>query len=78
MTWVQIISAILLIGCLAAVAYAYAIYPVMIWLMARWFGQHNPPPQLAEYDLPVVTLLIAAHNEESVIGPRLENALALH
>ena len=64
--------------CACGVLYTYAVYPALIWLMARLFGEHKPPTELADEKLPLVTLLIAAHNEESVIGPRIENALTLH
>jgi len=58
-------------------AYAYAGYPALIWVCARWFGRAETPPELDDSELPTITLLIAAHNEQAVIGERLENALAL-
>lgn len=64
-------------GCLALAAYAYLCYPVIIWLCARLFGAIEGPPGADNGELPAITLLIAAHNEETVIGKRLENALAL-
>jgi cellulose synthase/poly-beta-1,6-N-acetylglucosamine synthase-like glycosyltransferase len=59
------------------VVYAYVGYPCFIWLCARLFGRTEAPPELADGELPTMTLLIAAHNEEAVIRQRLENALAL-
>ena len=64
-------------ACAALVVYAYAIYPLVVWALSRQFGQKRQRPALAESDLPTVTLLIAAYNEESVIADRLENALRM-
>jgi cellulose synthase/poly-beta-1,6-N-acetylglucosamine synthase-like glycosyltransferase len=62
--------------CAAAVVYAYAGYPLLIWVLSRLFGQAPQPPAVPEGEWPTASLLIAAFNEESVIGERLENALA--
>ena len=61
----------------ATVAYAYLGYPALIWLCSRMFGRAEPPPPIDDDELPTMTLLIAAHNEQAVIGARLENALSL-
>ena len=62
---------------LAAVFYAYVGYPVVIYLLARAFGRRRTQvAQLSDGELPSASLLIAAHNEESVIEARLQNALA--
>jgi cellulose synthase/poly-beta-1,6-N-acetylglucosamine synthase-like glycosyltransferase len=63
--------------CVALIVYAYAFYPIVVWGLSRLFGRLATSPALAEDDLPSVTLLIAAYNEEQVIAPRIENALAL-
>jgi cellulose synthase/poly-beta-1,6-N-acetylglucosamine synthase-like glycosyltransferase len=64
--------------CVAAVAYAYVLYPLLLWMLARVFGRRaTAPPAPADDGLPSVALLIAAHNEEAIIGERLQNALAL-
>lgn len=60
-----------------AVAYAYAGYPVIIWAAARLFGRSVERHEIvADSDLPRVSLLIVAHNEEAVIDGRIRNALA--
>jgi cellulose synthase/poly-beta-1,6-N-acetylglucosamine synthase-like glycosyltransferase len=60
----------------AAVAYGYVVYPVLIWGLSRVFGRvPQPPANIAEW--PTASSLIAAHNEESVIAERVENALAM-
>jgi cellulose synthase/poly-beta-1,6-N-acetylglucosamine synthase-like glycosyltransferase len=67
---------VILAASLALVGYCYFIYPVVIWICSRLFGRRLDAPKLADDDLPLVTLLIAAHNEERWIGARIENALA--
>ena len=64
-------------ACTAAVAYAYVLYPLVIWSLARCFGQSAIPPEIADVDLPRISLLIAAHDEEAVIEERIKNALAM-
>lgn len=61
----------------SAVLYAYVGYPILIGLAARFFGRHAVPTPLAPAELPRVSLIIAAYNEESVIADRIKNALAL-
>lgn len=63
---------------LCLVAYAYVGYPALIWLAARYFGCVSAPTVLRECELPTISILIAAHNEEAVIAKRLENALAIN
>jgi cellulose synthase/poly-beta-1,6-N-acetylglucosamine synthase-like glycosyltransferase len=64
--------------CVAVVVYAYALYPVVVWGLSRVFGRRPSPPAAdAAAELPTMTVLIAAYNEESVIGQRIENALAM-
>src|SRR5262249_42174124 len=45
--------------------------------LARLFGRRRAVPALRDEDLPTVSLLIAAYNEEAVIEERLLNALAV-
>jgi cellulose synthase/poly-beta-1,6-N-acetylglucosamine synthase-like glycosyltransferase len=63
--------------CAAGVIYAYVGYPIVIWCLARWFGRKATHSNLNEADLPAISLLIAAYNEEHVIEQRIRNALAL-
>ncbi|HEY1922509.1 MAG TPA: glycosyltransferase family 2 protein [Tepidisphaeraceae bacterium] len=63
--------------CVVAVGYAYAVYPSLIYIFSRGFGHPSAPPEMSDADLPTVTLLIAAHNEEAVIEGRIANALEL-
>jgi cellulose synthase/poly-beta-1,6-N-acetylglucosamine synthase-like glycosyltransferase len=58
------------------IIYAYALYPGIVWFLSRCYRPWRCVP--TEVDaLPSISLLIAAHNEEAVIGQRIENALAL-
>jgi cellulose synthase/poly-beta-1,6-N-acetylglucosamine synthase-like glycosyltransferase len=64
-------------ACLGLIAYSYAIYPLLIWACSRLFGRELEASEVAEADLPTVSLLIAAYNEEAEIGARIRNALAM-
>ncbi|WZP01129.1 glycosyltransferase family 2 protein (plasmid) [Isosphaeraceae bacterium EP7] len=63
--------------CAVLVVYAYLGYPVLIWVLARVFGQMPAPPHKDEFEWPSVSLLIPAYNEERVIEERIRNALAM-
>ncbi|HEY7427774.1 MAG TPA: hypothetical protein VH682_26320, partial [Gemmataceae bacterium] len=63
--------------CLAGVCYAYIGYPLVVCCLARWFGRRRHADFLSDEELPMLSLLIAAHNEEAVIDERVRNALAL-
>jgi cellulose synthase/poly-beta-1,6-N-acetylglucosamine synthase-like glycosyltransferase len=76
MSGLESASAILLWGCLGLVAYTYILYAPLIWACAKLFGKVNGPPSGDQAELPSVSLLIAAHDEEAVIDARIRNALA--
>jgi cellulose synthase/poly-beta-1,6-N-acetylglucosamine synthase-like glycosyltransferase len=62
--------------CVSVVLYTYVGYPIAVYIFAAIFGRRvEPPPPSRE--APLVSVLIAAHNEEDVIGERIRNALAL-
>lgn len=63
--------------CAALAFYAYVGYPILIWILARAFGRRVVPPAAGNGDLPTVSLILAAYNEEAVIEDRLRNALAM-
>ena len=77
MTTFQSILAIAFWLSAGVVIYAYLGYPVLVFLLSRLCGRSLAPPILRESDLPTVSLLIAAHNEASIIRERIENALAM-
>lgn len=59
------------------VVYAYALYPVVLSLLAELFGRTTAAP-MGNDQLPFISLLIAAHNEQAVIRERIQNALTLN
>lgn len=60
--------------CVTLIGYVYAGYPALLTVLARL----RPQPLFAPpADLPIVTLLIAAYNEQNVIAAKLSNSLAL-
>src|SRR5688500_13553354 len=56
-----------------AIMYAYFGYPLLIFLLARLVRKSE---KIESYE-PVVTLLIAAYNEESIIEEKIKNSLTL-
>lgn len=63
----------LMLICLTAIAVPFVVYPALIWF--RSLSGFEPPPGGAF--TPSVDLVICAFNEESVIGEKVRNALAL-
>jgi len=59
--------------CVLLIVYAYAIYPLLLWIIARFIPRHRP----YEVFEPQVTLMIAAFNEKDSIASKLENSLSL-
>jgi cellulose synthase/poly-beta-1,6-N-acetylglucosamine synthase-like glycosyltransferase len=62
-------------GSLALIAWTHAGYPAVAAAAA---SRSRYRPRTDDAHLPTVALVIAAHDEERVIGERLENALALN
>jgi cellulose synthase/poly-beta-1,6-N-acetylglucosamine synthase-like glycosyltransferase len=63
---------------LAFILYTYLGYPLLLSLFARLRPlQKTAPVGGSPAELPVVTLLIAAYDEEEVISTKLENSLGL-
>lgn len=59
--------------CFAVCLYIYFGYPAMLWIISRF--RHKP---VREADVtPRATFVIAAYNEEGVIGKKIENVLSL-
>ena len=59
--------------CLGAIAVPFVLYPALLWLRA--VIARRPVRHAAV--TPSVDLVICAHNESSVIGDKVRNALAL-
>ena len=74
----ELVVAFVFWACLMGLVYSYAIYPIAVWVFARVFGSRRSAlVEAPDGDLPSVSLLIAAYNEEAVIGERIDNALKL-
>lgn len=61
--------------CLLAIAYPYAIYPVLLVGGNRFVRRRLPTPDPAFQ--PSVTVICPIHNEVVIIGAKIENLLAL-
>src|ERR1700683_3348040 len=64
---------ILFCACLATVVYVYFGYPSLLWMGV--FGRKRSFRRGSA--LPAVSVIVAAHNEESAIEAKLRNLLAL-
>jgi GT2 family glycosyltransferase len=63
---------VILLISIAALAWVYAIYPAIMWLVAPRQGE--PVPEMSV--LPGVSVILSLHNEESVLPKKLENCRA--
>ena len=62
--------------CLCAIAYTYAGYFPLVWLLAKFWNEQTFQTK-AEQELPRVAVIISAYNEEKVIEARIQNLLCL-
>jgi cellulose synthase/poly-beta-1,6-N-acetylglucosamine synthase-like glycosyltransferase len=64
-------------GSVLGLAYSYALYPLILlfWQAIRTYRRAGPPPEISlrADRLPRVSVVIAAYNEEAVIGGKMEN-----
>lgn len=75
------VELVILWGSFGLAAYAYVVYPLLIGLASRLFGDRETGSELCAartYAWPKLTLLIPARREERVIEERLRNASALN
>jgi cellulose synthase/poly-beta-1,6-N-acetylglucosamine synthase-like glycosyltransferase len=56
--------------------YTHVGYPLVLWLLAR-LRRTRPAPRELGPELPSVSLVVAAYDEEAAIGEKVENALSL-
>lgn len=59
------------------IGYVYAGYPIILILIDKIKNKSNTETQNEEIELPKVSLIIAAFNEEGVIQEKIENSLQL-
>ena len=69
----KVIGGILFWGGLLGFLHTYIFYPLSLLLLAR----KSPPAPDEPTDWPKVSILVPAHNEETHIGAKVENCLAL-
>lgn len=66
--------------CIAIVFYTYIGYGIVLYLMVKVKEWMTPKSSLQlpdDHELPEVTLLVAAYNEEAVVKEKMENSLSL-
>jgi len=61
----------------ALILYTHAGYPMVLWLLSRVRRTRSSPLRASTGDLPSVSLIVAARDEERVIADKVRNALAL-
>lgn len=66
---------VVLVASLVALAFPVLAYPVVLAIAVRFVPP--PPRRSADEELPTVTLIIAAYNEEAVIADKIENSFEL-
>jgi cellulose synthase/poly-beta-1,6-N-acetylglucosamine synthase-like glycosyltransferase len=62
---------------LGIIFFTYIGYPVILYLLSKIFYQNEKTEVNENHDWPKVSLLIAAYNEEGVIGAKIKNCIAL-
>ena len=55
--------------------HSYVLYPLSLRLFVRKYDLD--PTELPDAELPTIAMMVAAYNEERVIGRKIENSLAL-
>jgi biofilm PGA synthesis N-glycosyltransferase PgaC len=70
----QVAAGVVFAAIVAIIAYVYAGYPLILWMVGIAKRRHVRRDDSA---CPSVVLIIAAHNEERVIREKIENSLAL-
>lgn len=65
-----------LILCFVALIYIYAGFPLGLALITRR-RRYTPPCIMADEELPFVSMIVAAYNEEVVIAEKIRNGLAI-
>lgn len=62
---------------LALVFYTYIGYGLLIFVLSKIWGENETPTTPIDNELPEVTLIVAAYNEEKFIKAKIENSLSL-
>ena len=72
----MIVLEVLFWASLALIVYAHVGYPLLLALVSRLFGR-DPEPAPEGHELPLVTLIVAAYDEQDVIERKVANAREL-
>jgi len=70
--------------CMSLVGYSYLIYPFILQLLTKCFhkrqypSHHEHNERLCDDQLPSVSVVVSAYNEEAVIGERISNLIGLN
>ena len=70
---------LMVICCVSAglVLYTYAGYPLLIWAASRVFGRRSEAPALEHDNVPTISAVVAAHDEEKDIEQWIIQCLSL-
>ena len=60
---------------ISVIGWVYIGYPLTVWVLTRTRRSPDLVSRIAESDLPKVSVLVAAHNEQEVIEGKLQNTL---
>src|SRR5262249_23462129 len=63
--------------CIFLIVYTFAGYGVLLYLLVKIKQLFKKPFVFTEQELPTVSLLVAAYNEETIIAEKIANSLAL-
>ena len=72
----QLVALVLFLVAAFDFAYVYVLYPLFLIILGHARSRPAPEPS-PDAELPTVSILIPAYNEEKVIGRKLETTLAL-
>jgi hypothetical protein len=73
----EIVLEIVFWACAVLIVWTQVGYAAALALLVRPFGGVSPPPPPRSGALPAVSLIVAAHDEQSSIAAKVANALAL-
>ena len=64
-------------ACVLTLCYSYIGYPFVLTVINKVFYTLGPTSEEMVWNMPAVSIIIAAYNEEKVIGKKIENCLGL-
>ena len=79
---IGIILRVLFWAALAATAYTYLLYPLLLALLCRLLKRTNMPRPVDrqpfdDHALPIVTMVISAYNEQAVLPDKIANCMSI-